>query len=177
MNFNQLFTLITEGSAPRDYSCLMLDLSFLTEDVVQLHEEICPCDVLDEPGKGLELDTHVTVCYGLTEELPSNVLPKLSLKPVTLKIGGISLFQSEKQDVLKFDIISKDLNTLNKEVMEKFEVHTSFPDYHAHCTIAYLQPGAGKYYKKMKCPLIGKTFTSNRFIFSSPSSEKVWHDV
>ena len=60
----------------------------------------------------------------------------------------ISSFNNEEFDVLKWDVESEDLNLYNKIVTLMFPFTSKFPDYHAHCTIAYLNPGTAKKYSK-----------------------------
>jgi len=178
MKFQQLYDFISEGSADRSYSCLMLDLSFLASDMLKLQEEICPCEVYDlEPGHGLETEPHVTILYGLHTQQLKSIQNKINFKPVKFKIKDISLFENDTYDVLKLGIESKDLNELNREVCSKFEFTNKYPDYKPHCTIAYLMPGAGRNYLKMKNELVGKEFTSNRFVFSNKFSDKVYFRV
>jgi hypothetical protein len=175
MTFNELYKLIEESSAKRSYSCLMLDLGDYTDHILELHDQICPCDIYDaELGHGLETEFHCTVKYGIhAEYTPLEVFNTIDLVPSTIKFKELSLFKNEKYDVLKFDIISKDLNELNKQVSENLDCTDSFPVYHAHATVAYLKPGTGKHYLDMECELLGKTITSDRYIFSNPNSEKV----
>jgi hypothetical protein len=178
MKFKQLYDFISEGSANRSYSCLMLDLSFLLEQIREVQEEICPCEVYDlEPGHGIETEPHITVLYGLHIQQAKSLTNKVNLRPISFKIKDFSLFENDKFDVLKLGIMSKDLHELNKEVCENFEYTNKYPDYKPHCTIAYLMPGAGHHYKKLKSELLGKEFTSNRFIFSNKYSDKVYITV
>lgn len=175
MNFNELFKIVEESSAVRSYSCLMLDLSELQQDINEMHEGICPCDVYDdEPGHGLQTDEfHATVKYGLHTDKAKEVFDVIKLYPVKLKFKSLSLFENEKFDVLKFDIVSKDLRAINKEVSEKLECTDSYPNYHPHSTVCYCRPGTGKHYTKLGKHLIGKEFTSNKFLFSNKMSDKV----
>ena len=178
MKFEQLYDFISEDNTVRNYSCLMLDLGFLSTEIKKLQEEICPCEVYDlEPGHGLDDNPHITILYGLHIQQTKLLKNKINLKPVKFKIKDISLFENEKFDVLKFGIESKDLHELNKEVCSNFEYTNSYPDYKPHCTIAYLMPEKGQYYKKLKSELLGKEFTSNRFIFSNKYSDKVYITV
>jgi hypothetical protein len=62
-------------------------------------------------------------------------------------------------------------------VREKFEYTSNYPDYKPHSTIAYLLPGKGTHYTKLKTELVGKEFTSNRFIFSNKFGDKVYISV
>lgn len=178
MKFQEFVKLIQEGSAIRSYSCLMLDCQDLYPHIAKIHDQIDPEDVYDdEPGHSLEKESHVTCAYGFSETKPQDVIPKLDLVPTRYKIKGLSLFVNEKFDVLKFDIQSTELNKLNKQIMDNFDITTNHKIYHAHLTCAYLYPGTGKKYTKIKSPIIGASFISNRFIFSNPNSEKVWIDV
>lgn len=175
MNFNTLYDLINEGTAPRSYSCLMLDCGFLFEDIRDhIHSAICPCDVYDdEPGHGIEEEVHTTVLYGIHTEKFSEVTESVELKPCSFKIQNISLFKNDKYDVLKFGLTSKDLSYLNKQCCEGLDYTNSYPDYKPHITLAYLKPGMGKVYSKLKCDLIGTSWTSDIFIFSDKNSNKV----
>jgi len=176
MKLDELINILEEGSAIRKYSCLMLDLSEWSEEVTEMQEQICPCDVYDdEPGHGIETETHVTACYGIDAEYtPMDVYNAAELYPVKFRFKGISLFENEKFDVVKFDILSKDLHDIHNHIVDTLDCPgNSFPVYHPHCTIFYARKGTGHFYTDMECDLIGKTFTSNRFIFSNPFSEKV----
>jgi 2'-5' RNA ligase len=115
--------------------------------------------------------------YGLHTQQLKSITDKITFKPVKFKIKNISLFENEKYDVLKLGIESKDLNELNSEMCKKLPFTSSYPDYKPHCTIAYLVPGAGHNYTKLKNELVGKEFTSERFIFSNKFSDKVYFRV
>lgn len=178
MKFLEFIKLIQEGSAIRSYSCLMLDCQDLYPHIVKIHDQIAPEDVYDdEPGHSIEHEIHTTVKYGIHLTKPSEALSEISLFPIKYKIKGISLFENEKFDVVKFDIESKDLRKLNQQVCDKLECTDKFPSYSPHMTLFYAKKGTGKKYTKIKSPIIGASFTSNRFIFSNPNSEKVWIDV
>lgn len=176
MKFDELLSVIEEGSAIRKYSCLMLDCSFLKEEIIDIQDAICPCEVYDdEPGRGLETEPHITVMYGIDGGYkPYEVYHAIDLAPVDFKIKSLSLFENEKFDVLKFDIISKDLHDLHNQVDENLDCcGNSYPNYHPHMTVAYLKPGTGKYYTKLENDLTNKKFRSDIFIFSDPNSDKV----
>lgn len=175
MTFNNLYSLIMENSASRSYSCLMLDLSFLLDDFLAVQDEICPCEVFDDkPGTGFEKEPHITVLYGLHTKKFSDVTDKIDLTPCSFRFKNISLFKNSSYDVLKFDIDSEDLHDLNKEITGKLPFTTDFPKYHPHSTIAYMKPGYGKFYTKIKNKLVGRKFVSNKFIFSDPDGHKIW---
>lgn len=177
MTFNNLYSILFENTKTRNYSCLMLDLSFLQKDFEKLQEQLCPCDIYDEDGYGCEQEAHISVLYGIHESHANNIIPKLDLKPIKFKLTGLSLFENERYDVLKFDIKSKGLNDLNKKITDNFSYTSDFPKYISHATIAYMEPNTGRHYLKMKSNLIGKEFVSNRYIFSDPNGNKVFITV
>ena len=175
MTFNHLHSILFENTKARDYSCLMLDLSFLQEDIEKLQEEICPCEIYDEDGYGLENEFHCTVLYGIHESKSYDALSVLDLKPIKFKLSGISLFENDRYDVVKFDIRSRDLMELNKQVCDKLSYTNDYPKYHPHATIFYATKGSGKHYTRLRSKLIGKEFVSDRFIFSDPNGNKVFY--
>jgi hypothetical protein len=176
MKFTELYQLVMENTAIRSYACLMLDLSFLKDEFQKLQTTICPCEIYDlEPGHGVENEPHITIKYGLHDQQFSTILSKIKFQPITFKLTKISLFENDKYDVLKFDVKSKQLHDLNKFISNNFDCTDSYPTYHPHSTIAYLLPGKGKYYTKLKTNIIGKTFSSNRITFSNNVGSKVYH--
>lgn len=165
--------ILSENSAPRSYSCLMLDCSDLKKELKTIQSLIDEEDIYDEEeGHGLENDPHVTVLYGIHEQDPDAVKDQLELIPVVYELTKLSLFENEKYDVLKCSVESKDLHKLNKQCTENLEYTNSYPDYIPHMTVAYLLPGTGKKYLKIDSPIFGEEKTSNKFIFSNKDSEK-----
>lgn len=122
-------------------------------------------------GKGLEYDTHVTVRFGL--DVPnSKGVRKIAAKfgkPITLRLGPLKSFQSDKWDVLWVSVVSKDLRRLNKMLGELPHI-TTHPVYTPHLTVAYLKPGLAK-------PFIGKNVLRGKivrtgFMLSKPGHRK-----
>lgn len=172
--FDSFIDFILENSAQHSYSCLMADFSFLSKQLQELQDQIEDDDLYDdEPGMGKETEFHATALYGIHSNSPKFVYDKLDLKPVTFKLSKLSLFENEKYDVLKFDVVSPDLNKLNKECCEKLEYTNKYPDYKCHATVAYLKPGKGKKYTKLKSELFGKEYSTDKFIFSDNQKNKV----
>eukprot|EP00825_Cyclidium_porcatum_P004804 TRINITY_DN12277_c0_g1_i3.p1 TRINITY_DN12277_c0_g1~~TRINITY_DN12277_c0_g1_i3.p1 ORF type:complete len:307 (-),score=40.68 TRINITY_DN12277_c0_g1_i3:472-1392(-) len=105
--------------------------------------------------KGIEDESHVTVLYGFHDEVTSDEVFALykenyPLKPLEIKISGISIFENPEFDVVKFDVNSDELAEINK-LMRTLPNTQTFPDYHPHITIAYVKKGSGsKYVKKFK---------------------------
>lgn len=177
MEFNRLCDIILEGFAVRSYSCLMLDCQFLYEQIKVLHSNIDERDIFNGPGHGLEHESHITVLYGIHEETPKVVYDSLSLYPAEFTLTGLSLFEDDEFDVLKFTVKSPDLHDLNDQAKNKLSCTSKFLKYEPHLTICYLLPGTGKKYLKSKCDIIGKKYFSDQFIFSNKNSEKVYWKV
>ena len=79
-------------------------------------------------------------CVMLQLEIPNweKILSSINKEDV-YKIHDESLFENPKYDVLKFDVISPLLNKINKKLTKELPYTSDFPDYHAHCTIAYIK--------------------------------------
>lgn len=178
MTFNNLYSLIHESNAVRSYSCLMLNCNFLANEIKEIQSEICPCDVYDEePGHGLETEFHATALYGIHTDKLKEIRDKVQIKPVKIKFGKLSLFENEKYDVLKFDIISHDMVKLNKQLCENIAYTNSYKDYKCHATVSYIQHKKGKLYTSLKSKIIGKTYECNTFVFSDKLANKTYFIV
>lgn len=128
----------------------------------------------EENEYGLEVEPHVTILYGiLADKVKEEDIVNLFklIDGPTVKTEQISLFQNKDYDVVKFDVESDELNLLNKVCTSMFPYETDYPDYHAHCTIAYCLPGTGKNYKhKFKDPLELKI---SYWVYSMPNGRKI----
>jgi hypothetical protein len=174
-NFSQF---VTEKKATYDFGCAMLYADF--PKMQALHEEIENGDVYVNPEDstfGLETEPHVTLLYGLHEEVSIEQVQE-ALGPH--KFGPIvaynaSLFQNEKYDVLKFDIRypvkgGAFLHKCNRDLAQLPHT-TNFPDYHPHMTVAYIKKGFGQKYADK---LNGQEYQLDptHAIYSMPNGEK-----
>lgn len=162
------------ASTPIEYGVLMLFFNIPNWDAII--SKIHPEDLYNEPGYGLEEEPHVTALYGFHDEVTAEEVQeaakKYSRKPITVKLTGISLFQSKNRpfDVIKFDVKSPELVRLNKR-LQKLPNTNEFNEYHPHMTIAYVKKGTGaKYVKEFSEPLL---VTGNEFVFSDIDKKKV----
>lgn len=142
----------------------------------------------DEPGDfGIEYDPHVTVLYGYHDDgsaaYPGKVMKAakslLTGPSIPLTLTGISTFDNEKFDVVKFDVRSAGLTKLNKALAEKFE-HTNDYDYHPHLTLAYVKPGKGKEYAEKLWKMVAAAkdqvlLRGTKLMYSRPTGEKLIH--
>ena len=131
-----------------EYGCVMLYFDLPTIDM--LHSLIGNTDVYVEEGDdtfGLEDEPHCTLLFGLHKEVTleqvTEILSKFQYGPMSLE--NPSLFKNDKFDVLKYDVVGDNLHETNAE-LSKLPHTTNFPDYHPHCTLAYLIKGSGQRY-------------------------------
>jgi len=138
-----------------DYGCVMLYFDIKKTVWTKFQDMIDKDDIYTEDGDqsyGLEYEPHVTILYGLHADINDSTIKELidGMNRVELKLREISIFENEKFDVVKFDIIGeskKKLSAMNGE-FAKLPHTTNYPDYHPHSTIAYVKPGTGKKYIK-----------------------------
>jgi 2'-5' RNA ligase len=162
-----------------EYGCAMVyyDLPQMKE----LHDSILEEDIYTEVGDntyGLENEPHTTLLYGFHNNVdPNEVLDTCEKHEfLELKLVNPSCFNSENYDVLKFDITYPTrsgafLHKCNSE-LTKYPHTTSFPNYHPHCTIAYIKKGKGQHYAdlfKDKSYLV----TPNKLVYSMANGGKV----
>lgn len=175
----KLTDLIKESKQTYDYGCVMGFFKFPLMD--KIHKTIDENDIYtedDDNSYGLETEPHVTLLYGLHEEVTIDDV-KEKLKGINFGdciVYNASLFENPKYDVLKFDVrypikgnpfLSKSNNKL-----KELPFTSDYPDYHPHMTIAYLKGGSGKKYVKN---LKDKEFPINfdYLVFSTPDGKKI----
>lgn len=160
----------TEGQI--EYGCLML---YLNIDVWNKITSIIKKEDLFEKNDeyGIETEPHLTILYGFHDSVTAEKTFDLyketvELKPIEVKTDGISIFENEEFDVVKLDVESKLLTKLNG-VMKELPNTSTYPEYHAHITIAYVKKGEGKkYVKKFSKEQILK---GNKLVFSTKKEE------
>lgn len=127
--------------------CLMVYFE-PSEQIKDIQKGIKKLDVYDEPGCGIEKETHATLLYGLSEDVTVEQLKKI-VKPLnryrTMCLGS-SLFENDDFDVLKMDAHNKALVETNKELRDNFDYKGTYSEYKPHITIAYIRKGEGKKY-------------------------------
>jgi 2'-5' RNA ligase len=174
----KLRELLTEGKHKKthknEYGCVMVNLDINKwDDLLNLIDNEDLYNPKDDPSYGKEKNPHVTILYGLHEDIPlEEIEEELSnISTPSLKFSDVSSFKNPQFDVLKFDVDSKDLNKLNKKFKE-FPYTTDFPKYHPHCTIAYLKPKmADKYIKKIE-EFLEIKMTPSHIVYSMVNGNK-----
>lgn len=153
------------------YGCFMLDVPFVGWNKVTStidHEDIYEPE---EGGFGIENKPHITILYGLHDDVIIDEIVELTadIEKVDYIIKGVSIFENENFDVVKFEIESDHLRQLRDRAI-KLPHTTTYPEYNPHMTIAYVKPGAGKKYAKAFNRPILKT--SNEFMYSTSDKTK-----
>lgn len=155
-----------------NYGCLMLEVNFNNWNncLKLVNDDIVYDDEKQSFGK--ETDPHITILFGFDNDstdknkLKNLVLTHINNKPITFNIMGLSYFEGDKFDVLKFDIESEQLTGLNELCKNNFKYSSDFLDYHAHLTISYIKKGVlnDNYKYRFDKPFV---MTSNSFVYSS----------
>lgn len=86
-------------------------------------------------------------------------------------MGEVSSFNNPKFEVLKFDVESEDLHKLNKK-FTKFPFTSDYPEYHPHCTIAYVKKDKAKKYIDKLNDFADIKFKSVKVVYSKANGEK-----
>lgn len=122
---------------------------------------------------GIEHESHVTARWGLHFMTPSARLRNAlrDFGPITLTLGKTSLFTGGDADVLKIDVDSLDLHRLYALIERLVPVHTTFPVYRPHATLAYVVKGRGKKYAG-NAELAGTRLKVNHVLFSGKRGHK-----
>lgn len=170
--------VLWERTIDKKSLCVMLGL----HEILPAEKWIQCLNSIDEDDlhtHGKEYDPHVSLFY--TYEWATKFNSKTSsdfakkVLPIDLTVTGVSLFENEEYDVLKFDIQKTILlEDAQKQSVDLFDAVPTYPDYVPHMTLAYVLPGKGLKYqeqfsKSIEFPF---TYTSNKLIFAISSSSQ-----
>ncbi len=138
---------LAEARSKTLYGCVMLRAN-ISKWKSQHLSLIDKQDVFEQ--EGLETIPHVTVLYGVHEDTanPEAVLRLIGqIKPVTVSVNNISIFENDEFDVVKYTIPKdRSLIKLRNQLMSTFKNTQTFPDYQPHMTIGYVCKGTGSQY-------------------------------
>ena len=155
-NINQVLkdTKLNENEGDHKYSSTQIQAPNEVAEKILAFSLSIPDDEIyrdpEDPSYGRELDSHITVKYGLktvNAEDIEKLVKKSGVKEIDVVLKGTSLFEPEDKsyDVLKIDVQSPRLCELNKlfSTLPNSDTH---PDYFPHLTIAYVKKGVGEKY-------------------------------
>lgn len=175
--FKQIFrnkiSKINETNGPHSYGCIMADIDSINIPSIEFKEE----DLYSPSTHGIEQNYHATILYGIKNDVDlDSVLDFLKvLKTKDVVLTKLSLFENKDFDVVKWEVESDYLTTLNKISTQLFPYTNSHPEYSAHVTEAYVLPGLGKNYLTDEEPYITCKITN--FIYSLANGEKYLIDL
>jgi 2'-5' RNA ligase len=168
----------------REFACLMLDYK-MPEFIKELQKKI-PEDELyfgetkkdkDDNTYGIENESHITLVYGLENDVKFKDLKKY-LYPIdeykTILIN-ISVFKNDKFDVLKAEAKCPMADKSNKCISNNFDVNSDYNEYKPHMTIAYMKKGKADKYKKAMLDKI-EDMTPHEFDYSYSEDGKDKND-
>lgn len=153
------------------YSSTQLNLENQDKvDILQFQKDFI--DVNDLANLGYEDVPHITVKYGLHDLHPDKLITTIKeIQPIKVILGKTSIFESDNLfDVVKIDVLSKDLRKLNKLISSSLENTDTFKVYSPHITLARVFKGNGqKYIGNDKFE--GKSITFDKIVFSPYKGE------
>jgi 2'-5' RNA ligase len=145
------YTQFLNESSGFSLGCVMLEVPVSNWE--EITSSIAEEDLYTDEGKpGIQDNPHVTVLYGLHEEVSldqvKSVFENINER-IDIKIEGIGVFENENFDVVKFNVVpSETLLDLNSKLSE-FPNSNEYPEYKPHITIAYVKKGFGKKYEDL----------------------------
>lgn len=132
-------------------------------------ENIPDEDLVDD---GREDDIHITVKYGIHNTDFTQVRDFLmNQKSIPIRLGKISIFDTDEADVVKIEVDSSPLHELNSIISNNMEVTDTYPQYIPHLTLAYVKKGLGRKYDGMD-DFDGTKFIANSVLFSGKDNRR-----
>lgn len=149
-----------ENSVTYDYSCVMYRLpKKITNFILDWsNKNILDTNLCTDHKEGRVKDIHITVLYGLH----TNSLKKIKktigfISPIKIKIGKITKFENKNFDVIKIDLKSSKLLSMNKK-LKRLEHTSEYSNYIPHCTLAYVKKGSCDH-------LLGNDYFNGKTVF------------
>lgn len=137
-----------------EYGCVMANIDEeAARKIVDFNYKTISEDILyideNDDSFGREKNPHVTIKYGLVQSYTEEQIRQLlrQVTPFDIQVRGISIFENDKFDVVKFDVDGPELRRLN-EIFSSLPNHDEYPTYNPHMTMAYVRKGMGKRFAK-----------------------------
>lgn len=156
--------------ASGDLSSLQIDIPpSIARKMHQFAKSIPTSELTDD---GREMDSHVTILYGLLEDNPDRVKKILKdLGSIQITLQDTDIFSTSPNfDVIMHKVNSPGLHRLNGLLREKCPCRITYPDYTPHATIAYVKKGYGPKYVGHK--ISDATFVATVATFSNKDGKK-----
>lgn len=99
---------------------------------------------------GVEKEPHLTIFYGLTENVDDNdvikVIEDIDISKIDIKVEKMDVFVNRDNNVLKYSIKSNYLSKFNS-IFREFPNINKYEKYNPHITIAFLNKNCTNYKK------------------------------
>ena len=159
----------------RESSCLMAVVPWTVADDVRRAALSIPDDQLfheeakgyvEEGDSGREMNTHITVLYGIESDDPDDV--SVYLSSIDCNVGELGWFHHPElgYHVLRYSVESFPLMQLNKLLTHRLPNHQTFPEYIPHITVAYVKDGSDLNKIEAAVKIIAKGIEGQRFVVS-----------
>lgn len=174
-------SLNTETKALHKYASTQFNLEGTIADTILEMASRIPDEDLAKDGR--EFEPHVTIKYGLHTDYPDEV--KLALVEwmklrgkncVNVRLKDTSLFPGDGFEVVKIDVESDDLHSLNEHISSFLECTDTHPEYVPHVTLAYVKSGLGEKYIEMY-DVFGEEVVLRHFVFSDADGKRTMFDM
>ena len=157
-----------EGTRKK-YGCIMACIDGSNKsDILKFNKSLIPDKMVynnKEKEFGREMDSHVTIKFGLTKHYTREEMKTFleGVSPFIIDLGGVSIFENDDFDVVKMDVVGDELKKLNTK-FSKLPNEDEHPNYHPHCTLAYVKRGEGKQFNDKSKKFLN--IEVNRIVYS-----------
>lgn len=162
------------------YGCLMASITpVVGQNIIKYGKQMVPDSHLytcDDDDYGRDYEPHVTLKFGFVDELTDDEIKYIigNTKSFNVIAEGVSCFENELFDVVKFDIKLQDPLISMRKRCDEFKNEDSYPNYHPHLTIAYIKKGKFPHVIKNK----NLNFKVDRIKYSGKSeSDKRYYKI
>jgi DNA polymerase III epsilon subunit-like protein len=134
-----------------EFGCVMVDVPVKNwNEITQFIDSDDVYTVSGNDTYGIQDRPHLTLLYGTHKEVESKQVESLlkGIKPFSIEIDGVDIFENEDYDVVKFNIKKSDILQSMFDKLSSLPNSNKFKDYKPHITIAYVKKGTGKKYIK-----------------------------
>lgn len=158
-----------------NYGCVLTYLDLSDEYWEQFTNIIDVNDIYhyDEERYGIETEPHITILYGIHENVIDddtiNLCKTVDGLGILIQCSRVDCFQNPEFDVVKLTVSSDSIHLFNEKL--RTLPYTNGFTYNPHITIAYVKPGMGPKYCKEIEPLIINGIT--KVTYSKTSGEKI----
>ena len=170
------YTQFIKESSEYKYGCVMIETPF--SNWKEITDMISPEDIYtkdDDDTFGIQENPHLTIFYGLHSNVKTEVVEDIFREfkgDIKIEGNGISVFENELFDVVKFNINPQvSLQSLFNEFM-KLPNSCNYPNYEPHIKIAYVKKGCAQKYINDKIQV--KVYDFDRVCYSIPNGEKTY---